>query len=117
MKLSAGEFIQYLVTSPCTGLKFSLREGKTGEIILSDNLVATYGDPATFTRLWPIVGDRPQQESFLELTIEFAEARDHCTFQVQHRRADGTWKPSIDLDFEALEGGDSCQYSFTVLAD
>ena len=117
MKLSAGEFIQYLVTSPCAGLKFSLNEIKTGEIILSDDVPATFHNPPTFTRLWPVVGDRPQQESFLELTVRFRDPSDHCTFQVQHRRIDGGWKPSIDLDLEALEGGSAFRYSFTVVAD
>lgn len=117
VKLSAGEFIQYLVSSPCTNLSFSLADVVTNEMILSDRVPATILEPLTFTRLWPVVGDRPQQESSLAFSVRFAEARNHCTFQVQHRRPDGSWRPLIDVEFEASEAGDTYRYQFSVLTD
>lgn len=117
VKLGVGEFLQYLVSSPCADLRFSLVDVKTNEIILSEQASPTILAPPTFTRLWPLVGDRPQHESSLLLTMIFAEARHHCNFQIQHRRADGSWDAVMNIDFEASEGGDSHVHSFRVLAE
>ncbi len=86
-------------------------------MILSDRVPPTILTPPTFTRLWPVVGDRPQHESLLELTLRFAAPRNHCTFQVQHRCADGSWRPVIDVDFEASEAGDVHTYQLSILAE
>jgi hypothetical protein len=117
VNISGGEFLQYLVAAASSQLSFTLRDANTHEIILSDRVPPTIESPTTITRLWPVVGDRPQQVSELVLALNFAGAGDIHTFQVQHRQADGKWVAAIDIDFESDTGGEWYHYAFRVLAE
>ncbi len=115
--VSGGEFLQYLVTCPAAKSRFSLNDAITKEIILSDQIPPTLLTPATYMRLWPVVGDRSQKESLLILTMSFETAGNRYTFQVQHRQANGGWRVAIDVDFECSAGGEEYLYSFAVVTE
>lgn len=118
--LSRGEFLQYVVSSPLTDakrLRFSLTDAFTKEVVLSEKVPRTIEDPSTFTRLWPVVGDRPQSESSLVLAMNFAEPNQRYTLRVMRRRANNSWIAEIDVDFESSIGGDWYMYAFRVKAE
>jgi hypothetical protein len=117
LNLRGGEFLQYLVTSSASESRFSLTDAITKEIILSDQVPPTLLTPATYMRLWPVGGDRSQQESLLILAMSFETAGNGYTFQVQHRQANGQWRVAIDVDFECSAGGEKYLYSFAVITE
>ncbi len=117
LNLRGGEFLQYLVTSTAAEPHFSLTDAITKEIILSDLVPPTLLTPATYMRLWPVVGDRSQRESLLILTMSFETAGSGYAFQVQHRQANGGWRVAIDVDFEGSAGGETYLYSFAVVME
>jgi hypothetical protein len=117
VKVSAGEFLQYLVTSPSAKACFSLADASTGEVILSDRVSPTLLSTATFMRLWPMVGDRPQREHAFILAMNFEGPGSVYTFQVQHRQENGAWHAPIDLDFEGSAGDGEYLYDFSIRAE
>lgn len=117
LNIGAGEYLQYLVSTRSPRPRFSLMDANSHEIILSDRATATILNPQTYTRLWPVVGDRPQNQSSLILSMNFPEAQCEYGFQVHVRRADGMWVVATDIDFESADGGDSFLYGFEVLAE
>lgn len=117
VNLSQGEYLQYVLSSESEAVRFTLMDAGTKEVILSDRAPATMQHPMTYSRLWPVVGDRPQRESSVILAMEFTQARVSYHFQVLHRNADGSWTPAIDLDFESPMGGDTYLYRFPILAE
>ena len=117
VRWSEGEYLQYLVSSPSASAHFVLLEGLTKQVVLTERVPATLQDPATYTRLWPVVGDRPQHESSAVLLMEFGEPNLSYRFQVLHRGISGEWTTAIDIEFQSATGGDSYEYSFRILAD
>ncbi len=120
VNVSDGEFLQYLVSSPAKdvkNLRFSVTDVATKEIVLSEKVPRTIDDPATFTRLWPVVGDRPQHDASLVLAMNFAEPNQRYTFQVIRRLTNNVWQTEIDLDFESSIGGDWYMYTFRLRAE
>jgi len=112
-----GEYLQYLMASDSEALRFALTDVVTKEVILSERVPATMKHPTTYARLWPVVGDRPQRENAVVLTMEFPHPRLACHFKVMHHDAEGTWSTPIDLEFESASGGDTYFYTFHVVAD
>jgi hypothetical protein len=116
VNVGENEFLQYVVSAPSNQIRFSLMDATTNEVILSDRAKPTTMQPTTFTRLWPVVGDRPQPSSAIILAMNFIEPPYLYTLQVQRKKADGAWKAEIDIDFDSSGGGDWYLYSFHVVA-
>lgn len=116
VEISGGEYLQYLVSSAADKPRFALADTSTGEIILCDRVSPTLSSPATFLRLWPVVGDLPRREASLALEMSFLAPHTRYTFQVQHHQSDGAWHAIVDIDFASSEAGEDFTYKFKVLA-
>lgn len=114
--ISGGEYLQYLISSAAETPSFALTDDSTGEVILSDRVRPTLSSPATFLRLWPVVGDLPYREASLVLRMSFPVPSTKYTFQVQHHQSDGAWRAMIDVDFVCSEICNEFTYKFKVLA-
>lgn len=117
LRLREDEYLQYVLSSRALKQRFSLLDNGTKENILNERTTPMTEQPTTFMRVWPIVGDRPQQETVFMLALYFAEPQDAYTFQVQQHRSDGNWYPAIDIDFQSPLGGSWYMYLFHVKAE
>lgn len=117
VKHGEGEYLQYLVSTASENPNFRLNDAETREVILSERELPSTRNPATFTREWPVIGDRPQPRSSLVLSLTFGTTNQLYTFQVRHRRMDGSWQAAIDIDFRSSTPGELYLYTFTVLAE
>ncbi len=115
--VEAGEYIQYVMSSPAPRPHFSLMDVSSNDLILSDRVAPVMTNPWTYTRLWPVVGDHPRRQLAVVLAMNFIDAENHYNFKVQQRRTDGTWLAVIDIDFTPSVAGDWYLYSFSVLTE
>jgi hypothetical protein len=113
----AGEYIQYVMSSPSPRPHFSLMDVTSNDLILSDRVVALMTNPWTYTRLWPVVGDHPRHQSAIVLAMNFTDAENLYNFKVQQRKVDGTWVAVIDIDFVPSTAGDWYLYTFSVVTE
>jgi hypothetical protein len=115
--IEAGEYIQYVMSSAAPRPRFSVMDVSSNDLILSDRVPPVLANPATYTRLWPVVGDHPRRESAVVLAMNFADAENVYNFKVQQRKPDGLWVARIDIDFVPCVAGDWYLYPFSVLTE
>ena len=84
---------------------FTLTESRSDKLLLSHKNPPASANPLTFEREWPTRADTVPRNTTITLGMHFLEAAKY-TYKLTHRKADGSSRVLIDMDFESNQATD-----------